>query len=71
MKRLNRITAAESDESRLSAIIDELKDEFDYIISGLEKLDRSGSELGNNGLAIAESLMDTFMQIESDIASNI
>ena len=71
MKRLNRIMAAESDESRLSAIIDELKDEFDYIISGFEKLDRSGSELGNNGLAIAESLMNTFMQIESDIASNI
>lgn len=71
MKRLNRITAAESDESRLSVIIDELKDEFDYIISGFEKLDRSGSEMSNSGFAIAESLMNTFIQIESDIASNI
>ena len=70
MKRLSRITSAEED-SKLQDTISDLKDDFDYIISGLDKLDRSGAEASNDGLIIAEKLRDTFQEVISNIAEGV
>lgn len=70
MKRLNKITSAAEDDSKLVVAMDDLKDDFDFIISGLEKLDRSGAEESNNGLVIAERLQSVFQDVISEIGDN-
>lgn len=71
MKRLSRINAAAEDASKLQEAISDLKDDFDYILSGLDKLDRSGAEASNEGLIIAENLQSDFQDTISKIADNI
>lgn len=72
MKRLRKVTAAEdSGNSKLRESIDSLKEDFDFIISGLEKLDRTGASESNDGLIIAEGLADTFQSIVSEIADKL
>lgn len=73
MKRLRRpISAAEATEdTRLDDAMDGLKDDFDYILSGLEKLGRSGAAEMNDGLVIAEKLSDTFQTVIAQIADNM
>lgn len=71
MKKVRRsITAADSDEkSDLIQMISFLKDDFDYILTGLEKLDRDGSETSKQGLAIAEALSANLQSAISDISN--
>lgn len=71
MKKVRRaVTAAASDEkSDLIQLISFLKDDFDYIITGLEKLDRDGSETSKQGLAIAEALSANLQSAISDISN--
>ena len=64
------IKAAEGDDSKLVLALDGLKADFDYIISGLEMLDRSGAEAANNGLIIAEGLQATLQDVIGQIADN-
>ena len=71
MKKLNRILAAEEGDSKLADVITDLKDDFEYIISGLEKLDRSGAESSNNGLIIAEQLQSSLQDVINDIAEGV
>ena len=44
MKKYRYIKAAESDKSPVEELIAELKDDFDYAISGLEQLDRDNRQ---------------------------
>ncbi len=71
MKKVRRaVTAAASDEkSDLIQLISFLKDDFDYILTGLEKLDRDGSETSKQGLAIAEALSANLQSAISDISN--
>lgn len=71
MKRLNRISAAEEGDSKLQDTIAALKDDFDYVTSGLDKLDRSGAEASNEGLIIAEGLQSTLQDVISQIADKV
>lgn len=73
MKRLkSTINAAEtSGDSKLVEAIDGLKEDFDYIISGLEKLDRTGAQESNDGLIIAESIQDSLQDAISKIADKL
>ena len=70
MKRLSRISAAEED-SKLQDTMNDLKEDFDYVLSGLDKLDRSGAEAQNNGLIIAEKLRDTLQDVITNIADSV
>lgn len=70
MKKMIPIKAAE-DDSKLQQSIPILKDDFDYILSGLDKLDRINAESSNEGLIIAERLSNTFQEIISDIADKM
>ena len=71
LKKYNKITAAEGDSSKLAEAIDLMKDDFDYILSGLEKLDRSGAEASNQGLVIAERLQTALEDAISDIGEQV
>lgn len=68
MKKLQRIVSAVEEDERLSTAIDELEDDFDYIISGLEKLGRSGAEASNQALVISENLESTLQDVIARIA---
>ena len=71
MKRMIPIRAASEDDSKLRQSMPVLKDDFDYIMSGLDKLDRINAESSNEGLIIAEGLISTFQEIISDIADKL
>lgn len=74
MKRYNRsIMSAEADEgnAKLQEMMTSLKDDFDFILSGLDKLDREGATEGNEGLMIAESLSDSLQNIVAEIADKL
>ena len=79
MKKIRRFIASASDiinaaddgEDALVQAISDLKDDFDYIISGFEKMDRIGAEEHQNALVIAEQLKDTFNSVISQIAEKV
>lgn len=66
MKRLKSVTASSNDESIVSPLMDELKDKFDYIISGLEILEMDGKD--NEAANVASSLLIEIERAQSDIA---
>lgn len=67
MKRLKSVTASANDESIVSPLIDELKDKFDYIISGLEILEIDGKD--NEAVDVASSLLIEIERAQSNIAN--
>lgn len=73
MKRMIRcssaIRAAEETDDRLDEALSNLKDDFDYIVSGLEKLGRAGANSTNDALAIAETLSNNLQGIIDNIAN--
>lgn len=69
MKR--RIIAANEGDSKLQDMISDLKDDFDYIISGLETMERAGANSGNDALMIAEDIKSQFDDNISNIASKL
>ena len=70
MKRMKHsITAAASaDDSKLLQMMDQIKDDFDYVLAGFEKLDRTGATESNEGLVIAEELSDALQSAISQIS---
>lgn len=67
MKYLKSIqSASNGDESLVSPLIDELKDKFDYIISGLEILEMDNKD--NEAVDVASSLLIEIERAQSDIA---
>ena len=74
MKRHVSITAAETDKSILQERMDILEDDFDYLIAGLEKLDRSGKVASDEGANIADdvsiAVSDAIRKIADVLESN-
>lgn len=62
------ITSADTTEDVLAETIRNMKDDFEFILSGIEKLDRSSAEDSRIGLEIAEKLTDGMQEIISDIS---
>ena len=67
MKRY--IRSASDSDSALDETLSELKSDFDYILDGLEKLSRIGSE--KEALTIAIDLSDLLTGIDGRIANTI
>lgn len=65
------VKAAETEVDKLEETVSELKDDFDYILSGFDKLDRTGAQEHQDALVIAESLQATFADIISQIAEKV
>ncbi len=62
------IYAADTPNEAIQETIRNLKDDFDFILSGVEKLDRSSAEDSRVGLEIAEKLSNNMQEIISDIS---
>ncbi len=70
MKKIIRAAAADED-TRLRDMIDSLEDDFDYIVSGLEKLDRSDRDSRESAIAVATELHEQLNNIIASIADII
>ncbi len=71
MKRVRtyvRSAADDSGKTKLDILMDSLKDDFDYVMSGLDKLARDGGESENSGTTIAQDLSDTLQGVIQRIA---
>lgn len=72
---LNVVDVIEASEDTGSEALDtaigNLKADFDYAISGLEALGRSGVNSSNEALAIAENIGNSLKQFISDIADAV
>ena len=70
MKRLRRIMSAESTtkQDQLSEMISQLDDDFEYALSGLEKLSRSSNADIESGIAIATELSGSIQDIIAQIS---
>lgn len=67
------VKAAEGEtmDDRLDQALSDLKDDFDYAISGLEKLGRDGANSSNDALAIAETLSNSIQSTIDQIAGAV
>lgn len=69
MKR--RIFSADNKEGKttLEDLLDKIDDDFDFVIAGIEKLDRDGS--GTDAISIASSLSDSLQAAVSQLTSKM
>lgn len=67
------VKAAENEtmDDRLDQALSDLKDDFDYAVSGLEKLGRDGANSSNDALAIAETLSNSIQSTIDQIAGAV
>lgn len=66
------IYAAESaEDSRVDDMISELKDDFDFIISAMERLSRQGANGINDALVVGENVSKSFQSHIESLANNI
>ena len=70
MKKYMKITAAESTpaEDRLKDLIDEVEDDFDFIIQGIERISRDDVNAAGQ---IATNLSETLQDVVSQIADKL
>ena len=74
MKRIVRnITAASGEDvnEQLEAQISTLKEDFDYILDGLDRLGRTGANSSNDAKAIAETIQNSLNNYIQEIADKV
>lgn len=77
MKRLIRscntsdIMSAEEISDSLKAKLDTINDDFDYLMSGIEKLGRSGANMSKEAEIIAENLASSIQDRIAEVAAQI
>lgn len=71
VRRSIKAAEGETMDDRLDQALSDLKDDFDYAISGLEKLGRDGANSSNDALAIAETLSNSIQSTIDQIASAV
>lgn len=65
------MAASSTGNEALDDMIQSLKDDFDYIISGLEALSRHGTEANKSAMSIASDINVGLEQYVQAIASNM
>ena len=72
MKRLLRsVNSATEISDTLKDMLDTIKDDFDYLMSGIEKLGRSGSAMSKEAEIIAETLASDIQDGINEVATRI
>ncbi len=70
MKRYTKITSAENaQEDVFKDSVNNLKDDFDYVLSGLDRLNRSGNL--SDSLSIIQELEEHLNDVIDEIASMV
>lgn len=72
MKRLSKVTAAadNSEDTRVADKLKQLSDDFDYIQSGIEKMDRTSDEFAVNDILAILDELDAGIQHTIEIIAN-
>ena len=65
------IMSAEEISDSLKDMIDAINDDFDYLMSGIEKLGRSGANMSKGAEVIAENLASAIQDSIAEVASRI
>lgn len=65
------VQGADEIDDKLEEMLTSLKDDFDYIIAGIEKLGRSGANTANDAKMISEDLEAIFQDTISTIANKL
>ena len=71
INRLNNINAADDISDTLKDKLDTIKDDFDYLMSGIEKLGRTGSNMSKEAEIIAENLSSDIQDSINEVAARI
>ena len=71
INRLNNINAADDISDTLKDKLDTIKDDFDYLMSGIEKLGRSGANMSKEAEIIAENLASNIQDSINEVAAQI
>lgn len=70
MKRRIITAASQGEDTRLQDAINQLKDDFEYAIMGLEHMERDGAAATTDALAIAETLQSNLNSVIDSIANH-
>lgn len=62
------IYGAENMESRLAELLPTIDDDYEYLVSGLEKLDRSGKDQSDAGFEIAQKFYEMLQSAISEVS---
>lgn len=71
VNRFNNINAAEEISDNLKDKLATIKDDFDYLMSGIEKLGRSGANMSKEAEIIAENLASSIQDRIAEVAAQI
>nr|DAQ11405.1 MAG TPA: hypothetical protein [Bacteriophage sp.] len=72
MKRLSKVTAAadNTEDTRVADKLKQLSDDFDYIQSGIEKMNRASDEFAVNDILAILDELDTGIQNTIETIAN-
>lgn len=72
MKRLSKVTAAadNTEDTRVADKLKQLSDDFDYIQSGIEKMNRASDEFAVNDILAILDELDAGIQNTIEIIAN-
>lgn len=65
------VFAAEGEDTQVSDMISELKEDFEFVLSSLERLERQGANGKNDALMIGENVNMSLQQHIDEIANKL
>ena len=68
---MKRVIAASMNNEALDELMSAVEDDFDYVVSGLQKLDRMGKEPSQKAMQIAGQLQQAIQATQAQIANLI
>lgn len=71
VNRFNNIHASDDISDTLKDKLGTIKDDFDYLMSGIEKLGRSGANMSKEAEIIAENLASDIQDSINEVAARI
>ncbi|MCD8211655.1 MAG: hypothetical protein LUC17_01335 [Oscillospiraceae bacterium] len=64
-------SASKIENEKLADAVNTLTEDFDYMISGIEKLSRSGAQAGNDAMDIVENISNAVNEAIVQIAGSV
>lgn len=68
---MKRVIATSMNNEALDELMSAVEDDFDYVVSGLQKLDRMGKEPSQKAMQLAGQLQQAIQATQAQIANLI